>query len=673
MKILQEQKKLRTLTVVFTILMILFVFTGCGKTEPQSGKTSNPQMQNAILENYNLNVQVQGKHRMVITETLTINYRNKIDGICRVIPYEGYRFDPVRNEVSQFRMVLDQLDVDAAYSMRKEAGKAYLKIGALEDSKAGGTQIYTLKYRLSCYQDQDDTQDTMLCDLLPYEWEGEIKSASVSLTMPKDFEATGIKLYRYAGGSWINSNVGYTTAGKTITMLLKEKQIAANPQLNMLITLPEGYFKGEKTLLPLQIFFYVLLILLTAGAIVLWWLYGKPMSVQKVSVFSNHKLTPLEDAYLMRRTISITDIAAFLTYWANCGVVRITQSSAKEYTISCLNPPDKAAKNFEFTLYNALFGAEKKTYSVSDAAAIMRNCLPKIKRQTARNCAVLCGGRLYTLESYVVKYGSLFLSVVPTMMVMAIGGHLALDYSAAYVGLISSAVLLVIHGAFLWLKRVWSSLSNKMHAVFTAIYLVVELTVMGGIIYYGTSSLHMNWQLAVMVIATFLILAVCLLTGRMTEGYRLQLAQLQAYKRFLCSTQTVSDDISPYYYENLPRAYVLRIGKMFSKKCDMYLLQEHESMLMRGKTDELSHSTGFYLLYQKFIGSFYRAEFESASNDNTDVPQQDGKVSAEKSTGQRGAGFFSTIMFYIVMGFQKIAHGINLGIDWVQERFHRTR
>lgn len=665
---------MRVWAAFLVMLCLICLLSGCGGAKGETDVTAS-QKQNVTLENYGLSIQVQSKHRLVVTETLTVHYEDKISGITRVIPYEGYRFDPAKNEVMQYRMVLDQVEADTDYTVRKQAGKAYLTIDGSE-AGAGGTQIYTLKYRLSCYQDTDDAEDLLYCNLLPYGWESAVNAANISITMPKDFEQTGIQMYRYTGGSWAASDVAYTASGKSISLFLKAEDIQNNPQLSMQIKLPDGYFKGERSLIPMQIFFYALIAVITVGVVVLWWMFGRSVKAAKSEPVEKHKLTPIEDAYLLRGTVSETDVAAFLTYWAKNGIVRIIQLSASDYSITCLAPLDKGAKSFEFTLYDALFGDGVQTHTAGAAAARIRRCLPKLKRQVAKQCASLCGGRLYTLESSCVKYAALLLSVLPTLIVLAVGGHLELDYSAKFMGLISSATLLLSHSTILILKKNWRNMQKLFRILFLAICAVLELTIFGGMIYYAFSSLHIGVQMIFALLASLVLLGVSLLSGRRSSGYQLQLSLLLAYKRYLKNPQLANVDVSDFYYTRLPQAYVLRVGKLFSKKCDAYPLYANDSLVFRGDTAKLSHSTGYYPSYQHFIGTLYRAEYEPVSQNkpkwNADKTEAS-KDTAKPSGMEKFRSFFAMIGAAVVSGFHTAAVWINERIDWIEDRIARLR
>lgn len=679
MKTARISGQIRVFAAFVVILSLLCLLSGCGGTNAETDVNAS-QAQNVTLENYGLNIQVQSRHRMVVTETLTVHYDEKISGIIREIPYEGYRFDPAKNEVIQYRMVLDQIESDTDYTVHKQAGKAYLTIDGSEIGK-GGTQIYTLKYRLSYYQDTDSTQDLLYCNLLPYGWANAVNAANISITMPKDFEQTGIQMYRYAGGKWAVSDIAYTVSGKSISVFLKTEDIQANPQLSMQIKLPEGYFKGEKSLIPMQIFFYALIAVIVIGVVVLWWMFGRPVKTAKAETVEKHKLTPIEDAYLLRGTVSETDVAAFLTYWANNGIVRIIQLSGSDYSITCLAPLDKGAKSFEFTLYDALFGDGVKTHTAGAAAARIRRCLPKLKRQAARQCASLCGGRLHTLESGCVKYTALLFSVLPTLIVLAVGGHLMLDYSAGYMGLISSATLLLSYSIILVLKKNWKNMQKLFRVLFLAICTVLELTIFGGMIYYAFSTLHIGVQLILALFASLVMLGVSLLSGRKSSGYQMQLSQLLAYKRYLKNPQLGGVNVSDFYHTRLPQAYVMRIGKLFSKKCDAYPLYAGDNLVFRGDTEKLSHAAGYYPSYQHFIGTMYRAEYEPVAQNKpkwnsgkTGAAKKETPKDAPKPSGmEKLRGFFAMIGAAVVSGFHAAAVWINERIDWIEDRIARLK
>ncbi len=670
---------------VFLIAAVLaLAFAGCQKgqaddsssAEADDVQTQQPETPTDIegvkadyvLENYSINVQVQTNHRLTVTEILTVNYKNQINGITRTIPYEGYRYDPGINEVVQYRMNLDHIDVDEVdYSVKRESGKAYITIGAGEGDPSGGTQIYTLRYRLSYYKDTDASNDWFGCDLLPYEWDSSISAANISVTMPKEFEGSGIQMYRYAGGEWKDASVSYTVSGKAVSAYLRAEEIEANKELFMQIKLPEGYFKGEKTLIPIQIFGYGVLALLTIGAIVLWWMFGRPLPALKTSILKKHKLTVAEDAYLLRRTLSVTDVAALLTAWAESGIIQITQLSESDYTITALTPLGQGAKNFECTLYDALFADGVKCRHIGDVSDIIRSMLPKIKRQTAKNCAAICGGRLLTLESGCVKYMAWILSAVPTLILLLVGGYIILDYSAGYVGVIASIALLVTHGGILALRSCWKNLQKLSKLLFTVICALAEIVVLGGVVYFACSGLGLGWQAAMAVIAALLTLLVSLFSGRNSEGYRLQLSQLMSFKRYLRQSEQAEGDFSAFYYSRLPQAYVLRVGKVFSKNCNAGILAPSEGMILLGNNEKLSHANGFYPAYLHFISTAYYAQCEGEQEQQSQsaAPRKQEKP----ESGEKAAG----VVGVLTAAFRKVAFWCNEVIDWIEVKVERIR
>jgi hypothetical protein len=692
MRVSSQSKKIRRTAVAFLLaLASICLFSGCSAKDTDasadvSGQTvqtstaQNRTSQNYILENYGLNIQVQSRHRMIVTETLTIHYDTQMDEITRVIPYEGYRYDPEKNEVVQYRMVLDQIQVDdASLTVKRDSGKAYLTIGPVasaEDDSSGGTQIYTLRYRLSCYQDNNTEIDQFFYNLLPYEWDGSISTANISITMPKEFESTGVALYRYSAGAWEQSEVSCTASGKTLSAYLKSDEIKQNKDLSIQITLPEGYFKHEKSLIPIQLFFYTLITLLTAGVAVLWWMFGRKRPAQKTdTVLKKHKLTALEDAYLLRKTLSVTDVTAFLTSWAESGMIRITQYAADDYVITCLSPLGKGAKNFEFTLYNALFGGDSKTLSVGAAAAIIRRILPKLKRQVAKNCTAICGGRLYTLESICVRLTGWIFSAAPIPIVLAVGGYVALDYSAKYLGLLAGAVLLVTHGLLLLLERYRKNMARAAQLLFGAIVLIAELVTLSGSIYFGVDSLAMNWQMIFALVMTLLLLGVALLSGRQSEGYHTQLSLLAAYKRYLRNPEwNDGEDISSAYYAQLSQAYVLRVGKLFSKKCDTVFLKPNDGFVFRDEGKKLAHTTGFYQAYLHFIAVMYRADppagqtLSTAGISGTEMAYQ-----SEVPAPEKPEKWYQALLHLVIGWFGQIAVWANEGIDWVEIKWGQLK
>ena len=283
-----------------------------------------------------------------------------------------------------------------------------------------------------------------------------------------------------------------------------------------------------------------------------------------------------------------------------------------------------------------------------------------------------------------MKYTALLLSVLPTLIVLAVGGHLMLDYSAGYMGLISSATLLLSHSTILILKKNWKNMQKLFRVLFSAICVVLELTIFGGMIYYAFSTLHIGVQLILALLASLVMLGVSLLSGRKSNGYQMQLSQLLAYKRYLKNPQLGSVDLSDFYYTRLPQAYVMRIGKLFSKKCDAHPLYAGDNLVFRGDTEKLSHAVGYYPFYLHFIGTMYRAEYEPVAQNKpkwnsgkTGAPKEESKEAPKDAPKQSGLakirGFFVMIGAAVVSGFHAAAVWINERIDWIEDKMARLK
>ncbi len=296
----------KVLSVSFCVFLTLLAF--CSSAMAVSA--ANYEMDTKAFD---VDIKVREDNVYDITTTIKVYFNVQKHGIYYYVPYAGEvarRIDgedvrtPYRNRISNISIP------GYNYAVSNENENVLFKIGDAE-TYVSGEKTYVIKYRCRVADDKTTALDDVYWNIFPPEWESPIQAATVTFTMPKEFDPSKLEFIGGAYGSTDTDLMTYNVDGNTITAMLKQP-LPKGDGVSMRLVLPNGYFVENN-----KIFILVALVMLAAfGLIVLLWVfYGRDEKIIPVVSFTPPKgMTSAETGYIIDGVIDDKDLISLLLF-----------------------------------------------------------------------------------------------------------------------------------------------------------------------------------------------------------------------------------------------------------------------------------------------------------------------------------------------------------------------
>ena len=305
---------------------------------------------------YDVNIVIGEDNTYQVTEHLTVDYSEERHGFIRAIPYRQMMDWNINGE-SLSRIyntpVRNVEVVGAPFTTYKENNLLMIQIGD-PDQYVTGTQDYTVSYQHVLGNDKIDSLDFVYYNLIGTDWDCSIDNVSFSVTLPKDFDASGIHFYSGAYGSSGEDLVDYQTAGRTITGT-HLGPLAPYEGLTLKLRLPEGYFAVSDVFNWTNLL-YLLTALFLLGAVFLFLRFGKDGKlVTPVEFNAPEGITPAEAGYIIDTDLEDKDVVSLILYWAAGGYLSIERLDKEDFQFRKLQDLPQTAAKYEKTMFSGLF------------------------------------------------------------------------------------------------------------------------------------------------------------------------------------------------------------------------------------------------------------------------------------------------------------------------------
>ncbi len=283
---------------------------------------------NYTYDSYDVNVVVNENNSYTVTENVTMTYGDEINGVhhgwVRAIPMsylaeykdngKTYR-TKVNNDV-----VVDTISTTHYYRSYVEDG--YMLILLKDDQVVNNQTInYTIKYTLTVGCDYIFANDNLYFNIIGNDYPVEINNVTFSITMPKDFDAKGVSMYRGKFGDSTQFN-DYAVSGNVITGSVSLLNVGEGLTIN--INLPEGYFNTPTTYKTINTVSLVVALVCIAIAVLLAFAmtnHVEPASV--VEFYPPKDMMPAEAKYVLYGSIRPLDVSAVIVSWASKKFVKL--------------------------------------------------------------------------------------------------------------------------------------------------------------------------------------------------------------------------------------------------------------------------------------------------------------------------------------------------------------
>lgn len=555
------------------IILILFIFF-----VPNNAFAITSKGQYDI-DSYNINMIVNENNSFDITETITVFFHKKRHGIYRTIPIRN-KIKRENGKSTVNHVKLRGISVDAPYKISKGFESKIIKIGD-NNTTVQGKKTYTIKYNYDIGKDPLKNEDELYFNLIGSEWDTSVDNITFTIAMPKQFDKSCLKFVSGYNTLKNIKNVNYTINGNIIKGSY-DGTLPSGKILAIKISLPEGYFSGERINIDVEeILKMVLCILLTLIAYVIWKKYGEKNDdvVDTLEFEIPDGLNSIDIGYIYKNgSCNYKDVVSLLIYLANKGYLRIEETykdnKNDDFKIIKLREYD-GNNSDEKTFFNELF-QEKNEVTNEDLKDNFYMTVDKIVKNKNKR---VDRKKLFNQKS--LKMRIILMVILLIIFLASTNGYYILSGGCSTE--ISVLMWMSIFIAFITLYIYYEKISIYLNLILFIFYTLVAKSQYAGII--------PNLSCVVEIIC---ITAVIIFLGKMGKrseyGKRIY-EKVLGFRNFLLLAKKsyLEEQVknnSEYFYEILPYAYVLEISEKWIKKFEKIAINNNPIWYWREDKDD---------------------------------------------------------------------------------------
>ena len=289
-------------------------------------------------EHVNVEITVNEDNSFDITETIEIYFETPHHGIIRSIPTEN---TVVREDGTSNRnyAVVSEIKCNVDYSTSEEDGSLNIKMGNADEYITGKTR-YVLSYHYDIGNDPLVGKDELYLNVIGSEWDYKIKTLTVTIHMPKDFDYSKLGVSHGKYGTIDYSGVNQQRIDNDI-ILHYDETLGPYEAFTVRLELEENYFTKKNNIV--SILASIIAPLIAVFAFLKhkanYDEFGKPDPViDVVEFYPPGDLTPPRMIKVKNGRVSSPSVNALLITLANKGYLTINENN-NDFTIY-LNPID---------------------------------------------------------------------------------------------------------------------------------------------------------------------------------------------------------------------------------------------------------------------------------------------------------------------------------------------
>lgn len=579
---------------------------------------------------YNVDVKVNTDHAYRVTETIDVNFTEPRHGIYRYIPYKGNFYRQVDGKKSDKAYVAKVSDISVkggTVDIDRESDNVVLKIGDA-DTFLTGRHRYIIRYTWNPGDDGISNFDDVYFNVIPTGWSTAIDASTVTVTLPKKFDANKVNLYAGNYGSGDNSYFNVSISGKTITAK-STKPLPEGVGATINLRLPDGYFTDVPTNRgPLIVFFAVLAAAVTAAAAL--FIHADHITpIPEVIAFHPPKgLTPATVGYIASGP-SKKHITACIMTLAEKGYISIEQTGKHDFIFHKLKDIDTneptplktvfkgvtqsgaatTSASLENTFYQNVETAQTEVRMFFDKP---ENALFSPFSEKSRNALTVVGIALAVAAGFVCSYIAEGTVIFLNGMILAV--VFGIDFLACQV-----LADLTVQG-----RR--NPASRHIGLIILALVIILAIFSLGCL---GTSGIDSQWVVVAAQIAFFVIGVLHSSIEHLSEKGRNWTGEILGFRRFIKTAKLdrikalVADNPS-YFYDVLPFAYVFNLTDKWAKHFEGLVVEP----------------PSWYTPYDPYT-TFNTIYFASMLNRSFDAMQHN-MINVPSSSGSGGFGDFGS-------------------------------
>lgn len=318
------------------------------------------------IEDWLYEAQVHEDNTWTVTETMTVEYHEQRHGIYRHIPRlfvrhhnamgedkkYTYRCEIMNPEVDIYEYHLD----DAENSQQS----LIIRIGS-EDKLVSGRHTYIIHYTLAYPDDRYTSADELIHTVLGTECNTTIGRFRFDIKFDKTFP-TELTLQTLSGEWGSEGNMLNITPTLTENSISGEtSDIAPFCGITLQATLPEGFWKGAKSVSPvLAYLFAALFIMLMVICLMYELLHRRKKPLMVIEYNAPDDICSAEVGVIIDDVADVSDLNSLIVWWASKGYLKMRETFTDEgkvdMRLTVLKPLPKDAPKYQHLFWNVFFG-----------------------------------------------------------------------------------------------------------------------------------------------------------------------------------------------------------------------------------------------------------------------------------------------------------------------------
>ncbi len=313
--------------LIFVFCAFIVPFTVPAFADPENPNPEAPVsavgVQGGAFEviDYNLTAEVGKDHSYTVEEKISVNIPDQLQRVEFAIPSGNFR--------------ISEVEVENALYEARTASEASRVVIADPEKLTKGEHVYTIKYRIREYQDNDESKDMFYFDVLLPEWRQPIGNVSVRVSFPDDFPFDDMQCYAgQFGVQDVNNKITFKSSKAKHVVKVTGEMIPENFGITLKAQLPDGYWEnaldGSWSITAISL----VMTILTLVLLVLWFIGGKDPKVKKVAVTKPiEELSPVELGYIFNGEVRTRDVLHLILQFAQKGYLTISEYEPKRYRL----------------------------------------------------------------------------------------------------------------------------------------------------------------------------------------------------------------------------------------------------------------------------------------------------------------------------------------------------
>ena len=494
-----------------------------------------------------------------IQEDITVDFWYPHHGIYRYIPDNG--------------VTINNVDVPGYYYEEyQEGGNKVLQIGD-GDYTLDGINQYRIAYKMTAYDDRDDSLDRLMLNVIPTGWETSIDHARALIKLPKKTDLSKIQLY--TGEAWSEENAVNATAkagsdGKTI--YVEAYDVPANNGITVIVELPEGYWTGERQVGEVTPWTMMLLLIGPVAAAVIWFMFGRDKHMVKtIEFYPPEDLTPGEIGYIIDESADKCDIVSSIIYLANKGYLSIEEYGENDYKFTKLKEIGNEPEYIK-DIYHGIFAGRE--VAINSELGTKFGAKYQEAIEDLQNMFLTKSKTVYSANSRVARLVCIVLAALPVMAFASWEAHSGIHYSTIEKGLFGLCMWCAAYCVCSAVDKIHSAKKRKtiLRILLTGFWLEIGL----GMPIASSQTMQMigdvqalTYRLALLVAEGIIIFFAAISMARKPE-YTDLMGKILGFKDFIRTAELdklkelVEEDPS-YFYNIMPYAYVFGLSDKWIK------------------------------------------------------------------------------------------------------------